>query len=85
MIMLDVSGALFSLGQLVIDSALQKHWTFTANPVKFGLGNITIVFDVVFIIQHYVLYKNPVKRAEEEEEDEDWDGTREQLLAEHSA
>ena len=28
----------------------------TGNPVKFGLGSISMVFDVVFMIQHYVLF-----------------------------
>lgn len=27
------------------------------NPVKFLLGNITILFDVIFIVQHYILYR----------------------------
>ena len=34
-------------------------WSAIAgNPVKFGLGFSSMVFDTVFLIQHYVLYPN---------------------------
>lgn len=26
------------------------------NPVKFGLGFVSLSFDIVFMLQHYVLY-----------------------------
>ena len=56
-VLLDVMGGVLSLVQLVIDSALQSDWSgLTGNPVKLGLANISIVFDILFIIQHYVLY-----------------------------
>ena len=55
--LLDFSGGLLSLLQLVIDSALQADWSgITANPAKLGLANISLLFDVVFILQHYVLF-----------------------------
>jgi len=55
--LLDFSGGLLSLLQLVIDSALQADWSgLTGNPVKLGLANISMLFDVVFMTQHYVLY-----------------------------
>ena len=28
----------------------------TGNPAKFGLGFVSIIFDVVFMLQHYCLY-----------------------------
>ena len=28
----------------------------TGDPVKFGLGFVSIVFDIIFMWQHYVLY-----------------------------
>lgn len=56
-ILLDVLGGVLSLVQLVIDSSLQADWSgLTGNPVKFGLANISLGFDVVFLVQHYVLY-----------------------------
>ena len=64
-ILLDVVGGVLSIAQLVIDSSLQSDWSgITGNPVKLGLGNISIVFDVVFMVQHYILYKGNV--AEED-------------------
>ena len=36
------------------------------NPVKLILSMICMVYDVVFIVQHYVLYPQKVKRVEEE-------------------
>ena len=55
--LLDFSGGLLSLLQLVIDSALQADWSgLTGNPIKFGLANISLLFDIVFILQHFVLY-----------------------------
>ena len=79
--LLDFAGGWLSLAQLVIDSSLQNDWSgVTGNPVKFGLGNITIVFDIVFILQHYVLYRRPKKHIEDEEED--WEGEREELISE---
>lgn len=55
--LLDFSGGLLSLLQLVIDSALQADWSgLTGNPIKFGLANISLLFDIVFILQHFVLF-----------------------------
>lgn len=66
--LLDLSGGLLSLLQLVIDSALQADWSgLTGNPIKLGLSNISILFDVVFILQHYVLF-GPVAAGAEPEE-----------------
>ncbi|CAN9171184.1 hypothetical protein CUC08_Gglean012289 [Alternaria sp. MG1] len=69
--LLDFAGGWLSLAQLCIDSALENDWSgVTGNPVKFGLGNITIVFDIIFMLQHYVLYKRPAKHLEDEDEEE---------------
>ena len=55
--LLDFSGGLLSLLQLIIDSSLQADWSgLTGNPIKFGLANISLLFDIVFITQHFVLY-----------------------------
>ena len=69
--LLDFAGGWLSLAQLLIDSARANDWSgITGNPVKFGLGNITIVFDIIFMLQHYVLYRHPRKHIEDEEEEE---------------
>jgi cystinosin len=57
-ILFDFTGGVLSILQLVIDSSLQADWSgITGNPVKLGLGNVSIFFDVIFMIQHYVLYR----------------------------
>lgn len=56
-ILLDLSGGVLSLVQLVLDSSFQNDWSgITGNPIKFLLSNITILFDLVFVVQHYILY-----------------------------
>jgi cystinosin len=53
--------------QLLIDSALQADWSgLTGNPVKLGLANVSMVFDVIFITQHYVLYGPVAEKGEVE-------------------
>ena len=37
-----------------------------SNLVKLGLGSVSMVFDILFMIQHYILYPNheePVKES----------------------
>ena len=83
-ILMDVVGGVLSIAQLVIDSSLQKDWSgITGNPVKFGLGNVSIIFDVLFMTQHYVLYRNAKTGKVKDEErrglldrDEDDDASR---------
>lgn len=31
----------------------------TGNPVKFGLGFASMFFDIIFMTQHYILYREP--------------------------
>lgn len=63
--------------QLLLDASLQGDWSgVTGNPVKFGLGYISIFFDIIFITQHYVLYPRARTtsgggKTLEEAEDED--------------
>ena len=59
-VLLDFSGGLLSLAQLLIDSFLAEDWSasIVGNPAKWALGNITLVFDVAFMAQHYVIYRD---------------------------
>ncbi|KAI9664025.1 MAG: hypothetical protein M1821_007516 [Bathelium mastoideum] len=58
-ILLDFSGSVLSLLQIIIDSSLVGDWSgITGNPVKFILGNVGIFFNVIFIVQHYILYRH---------------------------
>jgi len=57
-ILLDLIGGVLSLLQLIIDVSFQRDWSgITGNPLKLGLGNISIAFDLIFIMQHYLLYR----------------------------
>lgn len=57
-ILLDFSGGILSISQQSIDSYLQRDWSgITGNPVKFALGNVSMMYDLVFMTQHYVLYR----------------------------
>ncbi|KAJ3085434.1 hypothetical protein HK102_014171 [Quaeritorhiza haematococci] len=56
-ILLDFTGGSLSIAQLFIDASLKGDWTgVTGNPVKFGLGLVSIAFDFLFMYQHYILY-----------------------------
>lgn len=58
-ILLDASGGILSLAQLFIDSSLNHDWSgVTGNPIKFGLGSISLVYDALFCVQHFVLYRD---------------------------
>jgi cystinosin len=68
-ILLDVLGGVLSVAQQGIDSYLQHDWSgITGNPVKFALGNISMIYDSIFITQHYVLYRNKPHHAHAEGE-----------------
>lgn len=57
-VLLDLAGGILSIAQQGIDSWLQRDWSgITGNPVKFALGNASLVYDSVFMVQHYVLYR----------------------------
>ncbi|KAG0231486.1 hypothetical protein BGW42_000192 [Actinomortierella wolfii] len=58
-ILLDFTGGVLSIGQLVLDAWISGDWSgISGDPVKFGLGFLSIAFDLIFIVQHYVLYRN---------------------------
>lgn len=74
-ILLDFSGGVLSILQLFIDASFQPDWSgVIGNPVKLGIGNVSIFFDLVFIIQHFFLYRHAGGEkgdGDEEEEEED--------------
>ncbi len=56
-VLLDITGGILSLLQLILDAFDLKDFSaITGNWVKFGLSLASILFDVVFIVQHYFLY-----------------------------
>lgn len=58
-ILLDFTGGLFSIAQMFLISYNYDDWlSIFGNFTKFGLGLISIFFDIIFIVQHYILYKD---------------------------
>ena len=56
-VLLDFTGGFLSVAQLLMQCAVQHDWTQIAgNPVKFGLGFVSLFFDVIFMAQHYIIY-----------------------------
>lgn len=47
-----------------LTEGLAGDWSgLTGNPAKFFLSQISIAFDIVFIVQHYILYPPPPPAA----------------------
>jgi cystinosin len=63
-ILFDFCGGILSLAQLGIDSYLQHDWSgVTGNPVKLALGNLAVFFDIIFMVQHYWLYRGTREKS----------------------
>lgn len=66
-VLLDFTGGLLSLIQIFVDGANSGNWNVfgkggTFNIAKFCLGFTSMVFDLVFMMQHYFLYtENPIQ------------------------
>ena len=63
-ILLDFTGGAFSFGQNIIDS-FRDEFNITSddqskglNIAKYALSIISMLFDIVFMVQHYILFKN---------------------------
>ncbi|GAB1191987.1 hypothetical protein APSETT444_001171 [Aspergillus pseudonomiae] len=55
---LFLTGGILSLIQLFLDSSFLDDWSgITGNPIKFLLSNVSILFDILFMVQHYILYR----------------------------
>jgi len=56
-VLLDVSGGMLSFLQIGWDAAARHDLSvITGNPAKLGISTISIAFDALFMLQHYVLY-----------------------------
>jgi len=83
-ILLDFTGGILSVSQLFVDSYLQGDWSgVTGNPVKLALGNISVFFDIIFIVQHYWLYNGNElpKSVDDLDDDRDYDEEVDPLLS----
>jgi len=70
-IILDFTGGVLSLAQMVLDAGLDNDWgSMSSNPGKLGIAILSIAFDVVFLIQHYVLYPQTLPYVRDESSSE---------------
>ncbi|XP_029988909.1 cystinosin [Sphaeramia orbicularis] len=59
-VLLDFTGGILSILQMILDSYNNDQWFLIfGDPTKFGLGLFSVVFDILFMVQHYCLYKAP--------------------------
>ncbi|XP_019458853.1 PREDICTED: cystinosin homolog [Lupinus angustifolius] len=80
-ILLDFSGGIANYLQMVVQSVDQDSWVnFYGNIGKVLLSLVSVFFDIIFILQHYVLY--PGKKSSElvATPEQDDDQIREQLV-----
>ena len=67
-VLLDLTGGLLSFVQIFIDwadSGTTSQFSGGLNVAKFLLAIVCIVFDLIFLFQHYVLYPRPSKGLQE--------------------
>jgi len=64
-VLLDFSGGILSFLQMFLTAFDSSDWEiFYGNPTKLGLSLISIVFDVLFMVQHYLLYPQNKRKYE---------------------
>lgn len=57
-ILLDFIGGSLSVAQLLLDAGRTNDWSaVTGNPAKLMLGNVSMFFDVIFMVQHFCFYR----------------------------
>ncbi|KAJ1521912.1 hypothetical protein ONE63_002248 [Megalurothrips usitatus] len=63
-ILCDFTGGVLSVLQMVLDAYNYDDWTsIFGSPTKFGLGFFSILFDIFFMVQHWILYRTPSSKA----------------------
>jgi cystinosin len=74
-ILCDFTGGFFSVSQLLLDCWAEDDWSgVRGDPLKFGLGLVSMAFDVFFCVQHFILYPDRQRaesRGGRKEDDED--------------
>lgn len=57
-VLLDFIGGLFSISQMFIIAYNFDDWySLVGNSTKFGLGLASITFDIIFMVQHFIIYR----------------------------
>lgn len=66
-VMMDLSGGVLSLAQEIMDAGETGDWNaMVGNPIKFGLGFFSVVYDIVMLVQHFCLYDENNKKLIDE-------------------
>jgi hypothetical protein len=62
-ILLDFTGGVLSVLQMFLLAINYDDWSsIFGSPTKFGLGLFSILFDILFIMQHYCFYRSRSNR-----------------------
>ncbi|XP_061499279.1 cystinosin homolog isoform X1 [Anopheles gambiae] len=57
-VLLDFTGGMLSMLQMLLNGYNYDDWaSIFGDPTKFGLGLFSVMFDILFMVQHYVLYR----------------------------
>eukprot|EP00127_Corallochytrium_limacisporum_P004205 Clim_evm150s157 gene=Clim_evmTU150s157 len=58
-VLLDLGGGVFSFLQMFLTGFFFGEWSqFTGNPIKLGLSLFSVGFDIFFMLQHYIWYRD---------------------------
>ncbi|XP_068153163.1 cystinosin homolog [Drosophila tropicalis] len=58
-ILLDFTGGTLSMLQMILNAHNYDDWvSIFGDPTKFGLGLFSVLFDIFFMLQHYVFYRH---------------------------
>ena len=58
-------GGFLSIGQMFVLAYNENDWSsIFGDPTKFGLGLFSVLFDILFILQHYIFYRNNLSSEE---------------------
>ncbi|XP_046849782.1 cystinosin-like [Xenia sp. Carnegie-2017] len=70
-VLLDFTGGSFSILQMIILSYNNNAWVaIFGDLTKFSLGLISVLFDILFMVQHYILYPQRKQLGYERIQDE---------------
>ncbi|KAK9824845.1 hypothetical protein WJX81_006232 [Elliptochloris bilobata] len=59
-VLCDFTGGSLSLFQLCLEATVMRDISLiTGDPVKFGLGFVSLFYDILLMIQHYIIYAQP--------------------------
>lgn len=63
-VLLDFTGGWLSIMQMILNAYNYDDWdSIFGDPTKFGLGLFSVMFDVLFFVQHFVLYRGAASEA----------------------